>query len=88
MTTDINALLARLPRELLLLLKTNDCLRSLDRSLGVSPANSFAATAAAVKEALYEAGRGDEWGVGKGGGGLRRRAALVAAGFYSRWWQS
>jgi len=85
---DINALLARLPRELLLLLKTNDCLRSLDRSLGVSPANSFAATAAAVKEALYEAGRGDEWGVGKGGGGLRRRAALVAAGFYSRWWQS
>lgn len=85
---DINALLARLPRELLLLLKTNDCLRSLDRSLGVSPANSFLATAAAVKEALVEAGRGDEWGVGKGGGGglggLWRRAALAAAGL----WQS
>ena len=84
---DINSLLARLPRELLLLLKTNDCLRSLDRSLGVSPATSFAATAAAVKEALYEAGRGDEWSVGKGGGagGLRRRAALAAVGLYSRW---
>jgi len=86
---DINALLARLPRELLLLLKTNDCLRSLDRSLGVSPANSFVATAAAVKEALFEAGRGDEWGVGgKGGGGVRRRVVLAAAGLYSRWWQS
>lgn len=31
---DINALLGRLPRELLLLLKTNDNLRSIDRSLG------------------------------------------------------
>ena len=81
---DINALLARLPRELLLLLKTNDCLRSLDRSLGVSPVNSFVATAASVKEALYEAGRGDEWRVGKGKGRWGRRLALAAAS----WWQS
>ena len=30
---DINALLGRVPREILLLLKTADCLRSIDRSL-------------------------------------------------------
>ena len=30
----ISALLWRIPRELLLLLKTNDCLRSVDHALG------------------------------------------------------
>jgi hypothetical protein len=38
---EIAAMLTRLPRELLLLLKTNDCLRSVDGALG-SPNNQFA----------------------------------------------
>jgi hypothetical protein len=38
---EIAAVLNRLPRELLLLLKTNDCLRSVDGALG-SPNNQFA----------------------------------------------
>ncbi|CAI5940661.1 unnamed protein product [Closterium sp. NIES-64] len=37
---DITRLLARLPRVLLLLLKTNDCLRSLDTALGTPPRGS------------------------------------------------
>ena len=41
---EISGLLAKVPRELLLLLKTNDCLRSVDKELGAGY-NSFLVTA-------------------------------------------
>lgn len=55
MGKQISALLWRMPRELLLLLKTNDCLRSVDHALGqvgallsqahaVQPIQTFAST--------------------------------------------
>lgn len=50
---DIARLLLRMPRELLLLLKTNDCLRSLDATLG-QPLNNFLITARYVSRALAE----------------------------------
>ncbi|KAG2499118.1 hypothetical protein HYH03_002701 [Edaphochlamys debaryana] len=48
---EINDLLARMPRPLLLLLKTNDCLRSVDHALG-NPVNTFAITARECGAAL------------------------------------
>lgn len=48
---ETTALLARLPRVVLLLLKTNDCLRSIDLSLG-TPVNSFITTARECTRAL------------------------------------
>ncbi|CAI7779639.1 unnamed protein product [Closterium sp. NIES-53] len=51
---DITRLLARLPRVLLLLLKTNDCLRSLDTALG-TPVNTFMITARECTQAIAEA---------------------------------
>lgn len=49
----LTELLASLPRPLLLLLKTNDCLRSVDRMLGVDPgASSIPATARACDRLL------------------------------------
>jgi aarF domain-containing kinase len=53
---EISALLAKVPRELLLLLKTNDCLRALDAQLGAGPA-SLVATARESERALAAAGR-------------------------------
>lgn len=41
---EIQEILRRLPREMLLLLKTNDCLRAVDKNLG-APVNTFAITA-------------------------------------------
>ena len=41
---EISGLLQRMPRPLLLLLKTNDCLRSVDYALG-QPVNNFVITA-------------------------------------------
>lgn len=58
---EIGALLSRLPRELLLLLKTNDCLRSVDASLG-SPVNTYAVTARECCRALAEARREEQPG--------------------------
>jgi aarF domain-containing kinase len=49
----IGDLLLRMPRPLLLLLKTNDCLRSVDLSLG-APVNTFIITAATCSRALAE----------------------------------
>jgi aarF domain-containing kinase len=48
---ETTALLARLPRVVLLLLKTNDCLRSVDLALG-TPVNSFITTARECTRAL------------------------------------
>lgn len=50
---EISALLRRVPRELLLLLKTNDCLRSIDADLG-RPLNAISITARACARALSE----------------------------------
>lgn len=48
---EIGSLLGKLPRELLLLLKTNDCLRSVDKELGAGY-NTFMVTARACVHAL------------------------------------
>jgi aarF domain-containing kinase len=45
-------LLARIPREMLLLLKTNDCLRHIDNALG-SPANTLLVTGRYAAAAVY-----------------------------------
>ena len=50
---NINDLLLRMPRPLLLLLKTNDCLRSVDVALG-QPVNTLVTTARACTRALAE----------------------------------
>ncbi|GMH41510.1 hypothetical protein BSKO_09420 [Bryopsis sp. KO-2023] len=50
---EISELLLRIPRALLLLLKTNDCLRAIDRSLG-QPINTFKVTARECTRALAE----------------------------------
>jgi aarF domain-containing kinase len=50
---EIGDLLLRMPRPLLLLLKTNDCLRSVDMSLG-QPVNTFVITARECTRALAE----------------------------------
>ncbi|KAK4525302.1 hypothetical protein GAYE_SCF09G3210 [Galdieria yellowstonensis] len=52
--TDISHLLGHLPRPLLLLLKTNDCLRSIDRALG-APLNTFIITARYCAKAIEQA---------------------------------
>ena len=44
---EISCLLLRMPRPMLLLLKTNDCLRSVDAALG-QPVNTFVITARCV----------------------------------------
>jgi len=51
---EIGQLLGKLPPELLLLLKTNDCLRSVDASLG-NPVNTYGVTARECCRALAEA---------------------------------
>ena len=86
---DIARLLGSLPRPLLLLLKTNDCLRSIDCTLG-TPANAFAVTARECARALAAEARAS------GGGGLRaavgarvaalRAEAAVAAIRLAAWW--
>lgn len=48
---EITSLLQRMPRPLLLLLKTNDCLRSVDHALG-QPTNTLAITARQCEAAL------------------------------------
>ena len=48
---EISLLLRTVPRDLLLLLKTNDCLRSLERRLS-APLNTVAITARACTRAL------------------------------------
>ncbi|KAI3430556.1 hypothetical protein D9Q98_005149 [Chlorella vulgaris] len=48
---EIGDLLRRMPRQLLLLLKTNDCLRAVDLALG-APINSFVITARECTRAL------------------------------------
>lgn len=59
----ISDLLLRMPRPLLLLLKTNDCLRSVDLSLG-APVNTFVITAKTCSRALAEAKRQQNPGLG------------------------
>ncbi|BDA50400.1 AarF domain-containing protein kinase 1 [Coccomyxa sp. Obi] len=51
---EISDMLRRIPRPLLLLLKTNDCLRTVDACLG-QPVNSFMMTARECTRALNEA---------------------------------
>jgi|APGre2960657404_1045060.scaffolds.fasta_scaffold160061_1 aarF domain-containing kinase len=55
-SADITALLQRMPRALLMLLKTNDCLRSVDVALG-RPMNSLGITARECHRALADAER-------------------------------
>jgi aarF domain-containing kinase len=50
---EISQLLLSMPRDLLLLLKTNDCLRSLERRLS-APLNTVSITARACTRALSE----------------------------------
>jgi len=50
---EISEILLQVPRELLLLLKTNDCLRAVDRSLG-QPVNTLIITARECVRALAE----------------------------------
>lgn len=50
---EISDLLVRMPRPLLLLLKTNDCLRSVSTALG-DPVNTYAITARFCARALAE----------------------------------
>lgn len=52
-SAEISHLLLTVPRDLLLLLKTNDCLRSLEHRLA-APLNSLTATARACSMALAE----------------------------------
>jgi hypothetical protein len=59
----IGDLLLRMPRPLLLLLKTNDCLRSVDLSLG-APINTFVITAKTCSRALAEMDMQQSPGVG------------------------
>lgn len=59
----IGDLLLRMPRPLLLLLKTNDCLRSVDLSLG-APVNTFVITAKTCARALAELDAQQRQGVG------------------------
>ena len=46
-------ILRNVPRELLLLLKTNDCLRAVDHSLG-APINTYVVMARRTSRALYQ----------------------------------
>jgi aarF domain-containing kinase len=50
---EISSVLSRVPRETLLLLKTNDCLRSIDRSLS-APVNTFVLTGRYSVRAIQE----------------------------------
>jgi len=50
---EVQTILARIPKSLILLLKTNDCLRAIDRSLG-TPANSFLILARYCNMAINE----------------------------------
>ncbi|GBG93072.1 hypothetical protein CBR_g58691 [Chara braunii] len=58
---EVSTLLARLPRVLLLLLKTNDCLRATDNALG-APVNTFIIIARECTRALARAKREAEPG--------------------------
>ena len=88
---DIARLLGSLPRPLLLLLKTNDCLRSIDCTLG-TPANTFVVTARECARALAVDARGQA----RSSRGLRaalratlaslRAEATVAAVRLAAWW--
>merc|ERR1711924_487266 len=48
---EISTVLNRVPRQMLLLFKCNDCLRHIDRALG-APVNSFCITALTTADAL------------------------------------
>jgi len=50
---DVQAILAKIPKPLLLLLKTNDCLRAIDTQLG-TPVNSFLIMSAYCTRAISE----------------------------------
>lgn len=75
---DIQLLLAKVPRPLLLLLKTNDCLRHIDRSLG-APCNTFLISASTATQALEKEALEHPENNGVGGWGGKTRA--------QRWWR-
>lgn len=56
---EITEVLNRVPRQMLLLFKANDCLRHIDRALG-APVNTFCITALHCAEALWEAEIGEK----------------------------
>lgn len=58
---DIFEMLSTVPRQMLLLLKMNDCLRHIDYTLG-SPLNNLVAAGKYASKAVYE----DEWRKAKG----------------------
>mmetsp|Transcript_33405 Transcript_33405/g.79191 ORF Transcript_33405/g.79191 Transcript_33405/m.79191 type:complete len:530 (-) Transcript_33405:81-1670(-) len=71
---DISDLLLRIPRALLLLLKTNDCLRSVDSCLG-QPVNTYVITARWCGKAL----------AGTTSGGLMGRAVSIYRALMLEW---
>ena len=90
---DIARLLGSLPRPLLLLLKTNDCLRSIDCTLG-TPANTFVVTARECARALAADARDRQRASGRGLraaawatlASLRAEATVAAVRFAAWWW--
>eukprot|EP00891_Asterochloris_glomerata_P006292 jgi/Astpho2/6292/e_gw1.00089.9.1_t len=74
---EISALLQRVPRALLLLLKTNDCLRAIDVALG-QPVNTFVITARECTRALADMKR-------KEGKGLRSQLSASWMEWHVEW---
>jgi aarF domain-containing kinase len=73
----IGQLLARIPRQLLLLLKTNDCLRAVDAELGAG-VGTYVITARECARALARARREERRGWGGAGAEALERARLEA----------
>ena len=74
---EIGSLLGKLPRELLLLLKTNDCLRSVDKELGAGY-NTFVVTARECVRTINAESQAQRPGWRSKVSGIVERAALEA----------
>ena len=74
-------ILRNVPRELLLLLKTNDCLRAVDHSLG-APINTYVVMARRTSRALYQESwaKATTWGCVCGCVGVYARRCMPHSG--------